>query len=203
MFLRRKKVGETAKMPPGQSPIPGLLRWGIDHPGITPILPDITKDEWSLTVDGEVDEPFRLSFPDLLDLPQTESVSDFHCVEGWSVLKQHWKGVVFRLIQEKAHPREVAKFALFECADGYTTSLPLNDLQGNDIIIAHNLNNENLSQPIGGPVRLIVPQKYAYKSAMWLTKITFSKEDKLGFWESGYYSNTADIWKNDRYKTND
>jgi len=199
LFRRRKKTDSVGEMPPDQSPIPGLLRWGIDHPGITPILPDLKKEEWSLVVDGEVDAPLRLGFSDLLSLPQVESVSDFHCVEGWSVLKQRWDGVLFRVIQEKTRPREGAKYALFECADGYTTSLPLTDLQGDDIVIAHRLNGEGLSQPLGGPVRLVVPQKYAYKSAMWLTKITFSKEDKLGFWERGYYSNTADVWKNDRY----
>jgi len=199
MFWRRKKTAEGG-FPPDQAPIPHILGWGIEHPGITHILPDVPKEEWRITVDGEVDAPYTLNWKDLLALPQVESVSDFHCVEGWSVLAQRWGGVLFKTIQEKAKPRREASFVWFECADGYTTSLPLADLQGADIILAHRLDGEDLSQPLGGPLRLIVPQKYAYKSPMWLTKITFATRDKFGFWEMGYYSNTADIWKNDRYR---
>jgi len=187
-------------MPPDQAPIPEILRWGIDHPGITHVLPVVSKEAWSLTVDGEVESPLFLKWDDFLALPQVESVSDFHCVEGWSVLRQRWSGVLFKTIQERVKPKEEVEFALFECADGYTTSLPIPDLQGKDVLLAHKLNGEHLTQPLGSPMRLIVPQKYAYKSPMWLTKITFSTHERLGFWERGYYSNTADIWNNDRYR---
>ncbi|MGD0803045.1 MAG: molybdopterin-dependent oxidoreductase [Candidatus Bathyarchaeia archaeon] len=201
MFWRKKKPeGPRGELPPHQAPIKELMRWGIDHPGITPILPVIDKKDWSLVVDGEVDVSFKLNWDDFMALPQVEVVSNFHCVEGWSVLSQKWGGVLFSVLQERVKPKEVAKYALFECADGYTTSLPLSDLQGGDVVLAHRLNGADLSQPLGGPMRLVVPKKYAYKSAMWLTKITFVSHDKLGFWERGYYSNTADIWTNDRYR---
>jgi len=201
MFWRRKKIAESrSEPPPDQASIPGIPRWGIDHPGITHNLPNISSDNWSLIIDGDVEVPTTLDWKDFLTLPQVEVIGDFHCVEGWSVLKQRWEGVLFRTIQGQANPKG-AEFALFECADSYTTSLPLKDLQGDDIILAHRLNGEDLSQPLGGPMRLVVPQRYAYKSPMWLTRITFSKRDKLGFWERGYYSNTADIWRNDRYRT--
>ena len=146
------------ELPPDQAPTPGILRWGIDHPGITPTLPDIEKEKWSLTVNGEVETPATLSWADLLTLPHVESVSDFHCVEGWSVLKQRWGGVKFKTIQERVRPRPEAAYALFECADRYTTSLPLSELQGDDIILAHRLSGEDLSQPLGGPVRLVAPR---------------------------------------------
>ena len=199
MFWRKKKE-PRGEMPPDQAPIPEILRWGIDHPGITHVLPVVSKEAWSLTVDGEVESPLFLKWDDFLALPQVESVSDFHCVEGWSVLRQRWSGVLFKTIQERVKPKEEVEFALFECADGYTTSLPIPDLQGKDVLLAHKLNGEHLTQPLGSPMRLIVPQKYAYKSPMWLTKITFSTHERLGFWECGYYSNTADIWNNDRYR---
>ncbi len=200
MFWRRRRAEEPrGSPPPGQSPTAAILRWGIDHPGITDRLPNIERETWSLVVDGEVEAPKTLGFADLLALPQVESVSDFHCVEGWSVLAQRWGGVAFGTIQEMVKPKPSAAFALLECADGYTTSLPLSEMQGGDVLLAHRLNGENLSQPLGGPVRLVAPQKYAYKSAMWLTRITLSAEDRLGFWEQGYYSNTADVWKDDRY----
>jgi len=202
LFWRKKKPEELrGELPPDQTPIKDILRWGIDHPGITHVLPVIDKKDWSLIVDGEVDAPLHLSWDDFIALPQVEVVSNFHCVEGWSVLSQRWGGVLFSVLQERVKSRKEAEFALFECADGYTTSLPLSDLQGGDIILAHKVNGADLSQPLGGPMRLIVPQKYAYKSPMWLTKITFATRDKLGFWERGYYSNTADVWKNDRYRT--
>jgi DMSO/TMAO reductase YedYZ molybdopterin-dependent catalytic subunit len=201
LFWRRKKAEPAAgKIPPGQSPIPGILRWGIDHPGITHILPNVPRDSWSLVVDGEVEKPLKFSWAEFLALPQADSVSDFHCVEGWSVLAQRWRGVLFSTIKEQAKPKPSVEYALFECADGYTTSLPIKELKGNDIVLAHSLNGEDLSQPLGGPMRLVVPQKYAYKSPMWVIRIIFATHDTPGFWERGYYSNTADIWKDDRYR---
>ncbi|MCX6654287.1 MAG: molybdopterin-dependent oxidoreductase, partial [Candidatus Bathyarchaeota archaeon] len=144
MFWRKKKTVESrGELPPAQAPIPGILRWGIDHPGITRNLPNISRENWSLIIDGEVESPLTLSWKDFLSLPQVEVVSAFHCVEGWSVLKQRWEGVLFSTIQGRVKPKG-AEFALFECADGYTTSLPLNDLQGGDVILAHRLNGEDL-----------------------------------------------------------
>ena len=151
-------------------------------------------------MDGEVENPVSLDWDGFMALPQTESVSDFHCVEGWSVLDQRWEGVLFKDLAELVKPRPTARYAWFECYDGYTTSLPLEKLMDDDVVIAHTLNGEDLPQPLGGPVRLVVPKLYAYKSAMWLRRVTFMVEDRLGFWESGYYSNTADPWKNDRYR---
>jgi DMSO/TMAO reductase YedYZ molybdopterin-dependent catalytic subunit len=201
LFWRKKTLeGPRGELPPNQALIKNILRWGIDHPSITHMLPVIEKKDWSLTVDGEVEEPLKLSWDDFMALPQVEVVSNFHCVEGWSVLAQRWSGVLFNVLQERVKPKRGVEYAWFECADGYTTSLPLSDLQGGDILLAHKLNGSDLSQPLGGPMRLVVPQKYAYKSSMWLTRITFSSRDKLGFWERGYYSNTADVWTNDRYR---
>jgi DMSO/TMAO reductase YedYZ molybdopterin-dependent catalytic subunit len=71
---------------------------------------------------------------------------------------------------------------------------------GDDVVLAHTLNGEPLPQPLGGPMRLVVPHKYAYKSPMWLSRVTFTKERRLGFWESGFYSDTADPWRDDRYR---
>jgi DMSO/TMAO reductase YedYZ molybdopterin-dependent catalytic subunit len=108
--------------------------------------------------------------------------------------------VLFRTIVERVKPKAQAKFVWFECYDGYTTSLPLERLMDDDVIVAHRLNGEDLPQPLGGPVRLIVPKLYAYKSPMWLRRMTFMEEDRLGYWESGYYSNDADVWRESRYR---
>ena len=139
-----------------------------------------------------------LDWRGLMDLPQSVSVSDFHCVETWSVKDQKWEGVLFSELMDKVKPTKKARYVILKCYDGYSTSLPIDELTGDDIILAHRLNDEDLPIPLGGPLRLVVPHKYAYKSPMWLKKIIFQIRDKLGYWESGIYSNTADPWKNDR-----
>jgi DMSO/TMAO reductase YedYZ molybdopterin-dependent catalytic subunit len=186
------------KLPPGQKPIGSILRWGIDHPGIVQENPVIRPENWTLTVDGEVETAIKLGWREFLQLPMVEVVRDFHCVEGWSVLDCRWKGVPFKALVERAKPREEAKYVWFECADGYTTSLELGDLMGDDILLVYQLNDEPLPPELGGPVRLIVPDKYAYKSPMWMARISFVRIKGLGYWEERGYSDTADVWKNDR-----
>ena len=191
---------EERRMPPNQRPIKTILRWGIDHPGIVEKLPKIDTAEWVLTVDGCVKYPLKIEWLDFLKMPQTKIVSDFHCVEGWSVLDCVWEGTLFKTIIDLVKPDVDGRYAWFECADGYTTSLSVEDLSHDDVILARKLNGEDLPQPLGGPVRLVVPQKYAYKSPMWITRIKFMKDKRLGYWESGIYSDSADIWRNDRYR---
>ena len=196
-LFRREK---TKKLPPNQRAVKSILRWGIDHPGIVQRLPNISKDMWELVVAGEVENPVKFNWASFLKLPQTVSVSDFHCVETWSVLDQKWEGVLFKDLVEYVKPKDTASHVWFESYDTYTTSLPLETLMEEDVILAHKLNEEDLPASLGGPMRLVVPKLYAYKSAMWVNKIEFLQEDRLGYWESGFYSNTADIWKNDRYR---
>lgn len=198
MFQFRRKRDD--RLPPGQRAVGSILGWGTEHPGIVKDLPRIDRDDWILTVDGEVENPLELDWEGFMALPQIESVSDFHCVEGWSVLDQRWEGVLFRTLVERVKPRAEAGFVWFECHDGYTTSLPRERLMDDDVIIAHSLNEEDLPQPLGGPVRLIVPKLYAYKSPMWLRRMTFMEEDRLGYWESGFYSNDADVWRESRHR---
>jgi len=180
-------------------PIKRIMRWGTDHPGITSTIPDIDLKTWILVVDGEVEKPLRLTWADFVKLPMVESVSNFHCVEGWSVLGCRWEGVRFNHITSLVKPKKDARYVSFECADGYTTSLPLNELMGDDILLATKLDGKTLEKGLGFPLRLVVPSKYAYKSALWLTKIHFMENKELGYWEKRGYSDTADVWKNDRF----
>jgi DMSO/TMAO reductase YedYZ molybdopterin-dependent catalytic subunit len=190
---------KEGKLPPGQTPIKQPLRWGIDHSGITRSNPRINLKTYTLTIDGEVEKPAKLSWSDFLKLPMVESVSSFHCVEGWSVPNCKWEGVSFKQITELVQPKETAKYVTFECADGYTTSLTLDELSGGDVLLAYRLNVKPLEEGYGFPLRLVIPDKYAYKSAMWVTKITFTAKRELGYWEKRGYSDTADVWKNDRF----
>lgn len=187
------------RLPPGQRAIRSIMRWGVDHPGIVPEIPRIKPEDWVLTVEGEVETALKLDWRQFLELPLVERVSDFHCVEGWSVLDCRWEGVPFKALVERVKPKEGARYVWFDCADGYTTSLDLVDLMEDGVLLAHRLNGEPLPPELGGPVRLVVPKKYAYKSPMWVTKIRFMRTKKLGYWEARGYSDTADVWKNDRY----
>lgn len=188
------------RLPPGQTATNRILRWGIDHPGITSTNPRIDTSSYLLTVDGEVNNPMELSWNDVLQLPRTVSVSDFHCVEGWSVLDCRWEGVRFKDLASLAKPKPTAQAVTFECVDNYTTSLFLSELEGDDVLLAYKLNGEDLEEGLGFPLRLIVPSKYAYKSALWVTRVRFTRGKELGFWERRGYSDSADVWKNDRHR---
>ena len=187
------------RLPPGQRPIDRLLRWGIDHPGIAPSNPKIDLKTYTLEIGGEVEKPAKLTWEQVLNFPKTTSVSDFHCVEGWSVLNCKWEGIQFKQIIELAKPKPEAKFVTFHCADGYTTSLALDELSGDDVLLACGLNGQPLEEGTGFPLRLVVPEKYGYKSALWVVKIRFTVQKELGFWEKRGYSDTADVRKDDRH----
>ena len=182
------------RLPPGQRVIDKML---IRHIGI---IPKFSPKAWNLKVYGLVEESRTLTWNEFLKLPKVTSVSDFHCVEGWSVLDNRWEGVLFKEIANMAKPRKRARYVTFECDDGYTTSLRLSNLLNDDVLLAYKLNDENLKPENGGPVRLVVPKKYAYKSAMWLRGIKFTSEKESGYWEKRGYSYTADPWKEDRYE---
>lgn len=190
---------KTGRLPPGQREIKALLRWNEDHPGIIPKNPRVDLREWTLTVDGEVEDPQVYDWDGLLRLPAVESRSDFHCVEGWSVKDCAWYGVRFNTLVQAVRPKKDARHVLFECLDGYTTSLDQEDLLQDDVLLAYKLNGQPLEASLGGPLRLVVPAKYAYKSAMWVKRVSFMKTKELGFWERRGYSDTANVWSNDRY----
>jgi DMSO/TMAO reductase YedYZ molybdopterin-dependent catalytic subunit len=198
-LFNSQKNKEKPRLPPGQQWIDNILGWGTEHRGIQPILPDINTVDWRLNIIGLVENPKEYLWEEFMELSQTVSISDFHCVETWSVKDQKWEGVKFKTIIEDSTPLKKARYVLFEAYDTYTTSLPLDELLGDDVILAHKLNEESLPQPLGGPMRLVVPHKYGYKSIMWLHEIDFSERDKLGYWERGAYHNNADPWRRQRY----
>ena len=186
------------KLPPGQHEIDAILRWSIDHEGIIPENPKINLNSWKLIVDGDVENSVRFVWQDFLKLPSVESVSDFHCVETWSIRNCKWYGVKFSTLVNIVKPSKNARNVFFKCLDGYTTSLELKDLLKDNVLLAYKLNGKLLEVPLGGPVRLVVPDKYAYKSPMWIEQIAFMNRKELGYWEKKGYSDTADVWTGDR-----
>lgn len=161
--------------------------------------PAIALEKWRLIVDGEVENPLQLSWSDFMDLPQTEDVSDFHCVTTWSKLNIAWKGVRFLDLAALAQPKETATHILCYGYDDYTTNVSLEEALKPDVLLVHTAGGQSLPKEHGGPVRMITPQLYAWKGSKWINRIEFLKANKLGFWEERGYSNTAYPWRNDRY----
>lgn len=191
---------KTSTLPPGQREIDAIMRWNIDHRGINPINPKFEPDNWILTIDGEVENKSTYNWQEFLKIPSVESINDFHCVEGWSVRNCKWHGIKFKTIADMVKPTQEAKYVVIECADGYSTSLDLTDLLKDNVSLATRLNDKTLEESLGGPMRLVVPEKYGYKSAMWIDRIHFTDKKELGFWEKNGYSYTADVWSNDRFE---
>jgi len=162
-------------------------------------VPRFDAETWDFTVEGLVNNPLRLNYSEFLKLPKIVSVSDFHCVTGWSVLDLRWEGVAFKTVFDMVQPEADAHYVTTVADLGYTTSLPVEDLLDNDVLLAYGLNGKPLEPEHGGPLRLVVPKKYAYKSAKWVRKLRFTEKQELGYWEKRAYSNSADPWKEERY----
>ena len=155
--------------------------------------------DWKLKVSGEVANPFELTWEEFLALPRTTLTTDFHCVTTWSRYDNTWEGVHIREILRRASPLAGAKFVMAHSWTGYTTNMPLSDLDDDDVMIVIKHDGEDLEPDHGGPVRLLVPKLYAYKSAKWLNGLEFMQQDRPGFWERRGYHNRANPWKEERY----
>lgn len=183
----------SARMPPGQHEVKDfpVLDLGVK--------PRVSLEEWRLNITGEVENPVSLDWEALMALPQFTDVSDFHCVTTWSQLEMEWTGVAFFSLADLVLPKQSAQFVLLQSFDGYTTNLDLAACLDEDVLIAHSWGGQPLSLEHGGPARLVVPKRYAWKSAKWLREIRFSSTDALGYWEKRGYSNYADPFINDRF----
>jgi DMSO/TMAO reductase YedYZ molybdopterin-dependent catalytic subunit len=161
--------------------------------------PQIPMDMWRLTIDGEVENPIVLKWDDVMALPQTEDISDFHCVTTWSKLNMTWKGVSLLDIAALVQPKATATHIMCYGYDTYTTNVAIEEALKPDVLLAHTVEGEPLALEHGGPLRMITPQLYAWKGSKWIKRIEFMSANKLGFWEERGYSNTAYPWRNDRY----
>ena len=171
-------------------------------------LPEIDISTWTLTVGGLVENPFTLTWEQLLALPQVDDVSDFHCVTTWSRYDNHWRGVRFKALAELAVPKDSAKFVFCTGYDRlpdsevpYTTNVALDRAIEDDVLLVHTWEGKPLPPEHGGPLRMITPKLYAWKGTKWIREIEFLDRDQPGFWEVRGYSNSAEPWFNDRYST--
>ena len=181
------------RLPPGQAAVERIRPMG-GTPGTATIA------DWSLRVYGEVERPVVLSYQELLAMEQVNITCDIHCVTGWTLLDSQWGGVRLSTIINRVKPRRRGTFIIFEAAAGYTSNVPISEAQKEDVILAHSFFGEKLPRAHGAPVRVVVPDRYLYKSAKWLEAIKVSSRDEPGFYESMGYSNSADPWKQERFQ---
>lgn len=188
-----KKAKAEGRIPPGQSL---TLKWPVLHYGS---IPHFDVDRWDFKVTGEVDAPLKLSWNEFRALPQVEVTSDFHCVTRWSRLNNTWKGVLFTDVLKLVAVKAGAKHVLVLAEEGYTANAPLQDLFRPNVLFAFDHDGVPLTAEHGGPLRLIVPHLYAWKSVKWVRGFMLLDEDRLGFWERNGYHAYGDPWKEQRY----
>jgi DMSO/TMAO reductase YedYZ molybdopterin-dependent catalytic subunit len=184
---------EEARLPPGQHL---TADWPVLDLGTTPEIP---RERWRLDVYGAVEHPIFWDFGQLMARKQTQSVSDIHCVTTWSRYDNQWEGIATRDLLAQCEPREDARFVVLHCYDGYTTNLALEDFAAEDALLAHSWSGRPLPSEHGGPVRLVVPHLYFWKSAKWLQAIEFLTADAPGYWEVRGYHTRGDPWTEQRY----
>ncbi|MBI2304336.1 MAG: sulfite oxidase-like oxidoreductase [Chloroflexi bacterium] len=181
------------RVPPGQYVTENFPILHLGSPS------EFDPEAWDFHIQGLVARPLCLSWAELKALPRTVSVSDFHCVTGWSRLDNRWEGVAFKALYELAQVQPEARFVTLWDHQLYSSSLPLADLLRDDVLLAYRHDGSDLAPEHGGPLRLVVPHRYAYKSVKWVRGMRFTAEQEMGFWEQRGYSNTADPWKEERY----
>lgn len=194
LFGTRPTDAEAARRtPPGQYLTEKLP---VLHYGTVPAVDLLT---WDFRVFGLVGTPVTLGWDELRALPRVTVTADIHCVTRWSKLDTTWEGVSIRTILDLAQPLPEATHVVVHCEQGYTTNLPLEVLDDDDVILADTYDGRPLDPEHGYPLRLLVPKRYFWKSAKWIRGLELLDHDDRGFWERYGYHNDADPWKEERF----
>jgi DMSO/TMAO reductase YedYZ molybdopterin-dependent catalytic subunit len=181
------------RIPPGQHEVKGfpVLHYGG--------VPQVDMNKWTFKIFGQVEKERTLTYAEFVALPHIKVFSDIHCVTTWSRLDNLWEGISTSALKDLVSIKPNAKYVLVHAEHGFTTNLPLKDFFEPDVLFCLNFNNQPLTAEHGGPVRLVVPRLYFWKSAKWVTGVEFTENDKPGFWESNGYHNHGDPWTEERY----
>jgi DMSO/TMAO reductase YedYZ molybdopterin-dependent catalytic subunit len=186
---------DASRIPPGQT-LTAPNRWPVLTFGPVPRTDLAT---WDLHVFGLVEQELTLTHDELRALPRRDVVADIHCVTGWSRLDDTWTGVAIQEILQRCRPAPEVTHVMAHCEFGYTTSVPLDMLDDDDVLLCYGWNGEDLAPDHGHPLRLLVPKKYFWKSAKWLRGLEFMAANRLGFWEQRGYHDEADPWREQRF----
>lgn len=193
-----KRMRAEGRLPPGQS---ATIKWPVLHEGP---VPQFDPAAWDFKIGGLVEQPLALRYPEFRALPRTTVVSDFHCVTRWSTFDNRWEGVALRGLLEQARPRPAATHVMVlghkgRERYGYSTNLPLDELRRHEVLLAERRNGEDLTPEHGGPLRLVVPRLYAWKSAKWVRGLILMDGDKAGYWERLGYHMYGDPFAEQRF----
>jgi DMSO/TMAO reductase YedYZ molybdopterin-dependent catalytic subunit len=191
---QERVMREAGRLPPGQSL---TLKWPVLHTGT---VPRFDSQTWDFRVTGLVEEPLRFTWDEFLHLPMTALTADMHCVTRWSRFDVRWEGVLFAELLKRIRVKPPAKYVMVLAEQGYTSNLPLADLLRPTTLFALKHSGEPLSADHGYPVRLVVPNLYAWKSVKWVRGLEFMDHDEPGFWEQNGYSTYGDPFKEQRYR---
>lgn len=194
MSSTQRPRDEAARTPPGQTL---TTKWPVLHYSGIPLFIDISK--WRFQTLGEVENPLELTLAQFKELPRVKLTADFHCVTTWSRLDNTWEGVSFRTLVELTRVRQTVKHCMLHCYDGYTTNVPLATLMDDDVLFPWSHDGKPLSEEHGGPLRLVVPKLYAWKSAKWVGAVEFLVDDRRGYWEQRGYHNRGEPFAEERY----
>ncbi|QSX07687.1 molybdopterin-dependent oxidoreductase [Alkalibacter rhizosphaerae] len=153
----------------------------------------VDMGSYRLTISGLVDRNLELTYDDILELDPYERLITLYCVTGWDATIL-WKGVLIEDIMDLAGIQSGANTVIFHSVDGYTTSLPLEQIQQNDLILAYSSNGLDLPAELGYPFMVVAEDKLGYKWARWVQEIELSDDSNYkGYWESRGYDNEADV----------
>ena len=197
---RRRAVSlgiDPGRLPPGQSP---TVKWPVLSIEQTP---ELAPADVILIFDGAVSEIYTMDWAQLMAEPQERWSGDVHCVTRWSKFGMSWRGVAVAPLLARARPLPGAGFLLAESIGGYTTNLPLSDVTEHPALVAYEADDAPLTPEHGGPIRLLVPHLYLWKSAKWLSRLQVLEHDELGFWERNGYHHRGDPWHEERHSVDD
>lgn len=189
----RRASESNDRIPPGQYL---TEKFPVLSAGPTPV---VDLDTWQLRLFGLVEKEVSLNWADFKQLPRTIVKDDIHCVTRWSKLDTVWEGVLFSDLLKLVSLKDEAAFVVQHAYGGYTTNLPLEELLRPNVILADIYDGQPLEPDHGGPLRLVVPDLYFWKSTKWLNGLDFVAEDQPGFWERAGYHNFGDPWKEERF----
>jgi DMSO/TMAO reductase YedYZ molybdopterin-dependent catalytic subunit len=184
---------EPPRLPPGQVQ---TGKWPVLTFGETPRI-DLAA--WRFRLFGRVAREISLTWEEFRALPRVERISDIHCVTRWSRLDNRWEGVLARELVRLARPEPSARFVMVHGYSDYTTNLPMETLLDDDVLFALRHDGKDLEPEHGGPLRLVVPRLYFWKSAKWASGLEFMDRDRAGFWERNGYHMHGDPWSEERH----
>lgn len=194
-FFRRRPDGPAGRLPPGQYDVGG--GWPVLTAEATP---HIQRESWSLRVDGLVDQPTTWTWDTVQQLPKSSYRGDIHCVTTWSKFDVVFGGVPVDSLLHAARPTTEARFVIAHSQTGYTTNLAVADVTDGRAWVVWEYDGRPLTPEHGGPVRLLVPHLYFWKSAKWVSRLELTAENQPGFWERNGYHDRGDPWLEQRYE---